>query len=101
MQPQSTDDETAKAAMNARLRASRERAKAAKAAEPPEDRIARLKVLKEQTTLRISGVCELSGLSETTVRGLIKSGQLKSFKVGRARLVRVPDFEAFMAGGQS
>ena len=51
--------------------------------------------------LSVAEWCDISGLGVTTTYALINSGQLKSFKVGRRRLIRVADAMAFLAGEQA
>ena len=42
---------------------------------------------------------ELLGVSRDTVYVLLRSGQLRSLKVGRARLIPVSSLEEFLTGG--
>lgn len=48
--------------------------------------------------LTVSEVCELLHLSRPTVYGLINSGQLRSFKVGRVRRVPTSAVDDYVAG---
>lgn len=48
--------------------------------------------------LTVTEVCELLHLSRPTVYGLINSGQLRSFKVGRVRRVPTSAVDDYVAG---
>lgn len=50
-----------------------------------------------RVSLRIDDVVRATGLGKRTVERLIRSGELHSFTVGTARLVRMADLEDFLA----
>lgn len=50
-----------------------------------------------RTLLSIEDCAQTLGLSRTTTFGLIRTGQLPSFKVGSRRLVRRADLERFVS----
>jgi excisionase family DNA binding protein len=47
--------------------------------------------------LDVPGVCEATNLGPTTIAGLIASGELRSIKVGRRRLIPHEALEQFIA----
>lgn len=54
-----------------------------------------------EPTKRLLSVPEVevkTGLGRTTVYGLMTNGDLRSVKIGRRRLVRSEDLDAFLAG---
>jgi excisionase family DNA binding protein len=46
--------------------------------------------------LSLDEACKVLGVSRTHVFSLMKSGELKSFKIGARRLFRYSDLEAFI-----
>jgi excisionase family DNA binding protein len=47
-------------------------------------------------TLTINSTCDATGLSRTTIYGLINQGRLKTIAIGRRRLVVYSSIEALM-----
>lgn len=54
----------------------------------------------EKLTLRVTEVCSMTGLKPTTVRALIKSGELPSIRVGKAILVSVFELQKWIKAKQ-
>lgn len=52
----------------------------------------------DRLSYSIGEVAELTGLGRTTLYQLIGQGELPSCKVGRRRLIRAADLEAFLDG---
>lgn len=44
----------------------------------------------------VSEICKMLNLNKLTVRGMIKEGSLKAYKVGKLYRISSKDFEAFM-----
>ncbi len=53
--------------------------------------------LRKKQNLKVDGACHYLGLGRTFVYGLISSGQLKSLKIGKSRLVPVWAIEEYLA----
>lgn len=53
--------------------------------------------VEERAAFRIDEVRQLFGCSRDTVDRLIASGELRSWKIGRARFVSASEIERFMA----
>jgi excisionase family DNA binding protein len=54
------------------------------------------KSMLERLVLNVAEVMDITGLSRQYVYNEIKSGRLRSLKVGRRRLVRVADLETWL-----
>lgn len=58
-------------------------------------------------TLTVNSFCELTSLGRTTAYKMLNEGRLRSFSVGRRRLITMESVEAFLAqavedtGGQA
>jgi excisionase family DNA binding protein len=50
----------------------------------------------ERVVLTVAEVMDTTGLSRQFIYNEVRSGRLRSLKVGRRRLVRVPDLEAWL-----
>jgi excisionase family DNA binding protein len=50
----------------------------------------------ERVVLSVKEVIDITGLSRQYVYDEIRSGALRSLKIGRRRLVRVPDLEKYL-----
>lgn len=50
----------------------------------------------EPWAVRVDDACRLTGLGRTTIYGLLKSGRLRSVKVGRARLIDRASLQALL-----
>jgi len=48
--------------------------------------------------VRVTVACQLTGLGRTTIYELIKSGKLRSVKIGRARLIDKASLRALLDG---
>jgi excisionase family DNA binding protein len=48
--------------------------------------------------VRVAVACQLTGLGRTTIYELIKSGKLRSVKIGRARLIDKASLRAMLDG---
>lgn len=51
----------------------------------------------EQLAYRPAQVCDMLGMPRATLYELLRSGELKAIKVGRATYVRRADLEAYLA----
>lgn len=52
----------------------------------------------EPLAIRVDVACRLTGLGRTTIYALLKSGRLRSVKVGRARLIDKASVRALLDG---
>lgn len=52
----------------------------------------------EPWALRVDDACRLTGLGRTTIYELMKSGRLRSVKVGRARLIDRASLRTLIGG---
>lgn len=64
--------------------------------EQPSLRVADLVIAKQ--AMRVSEIVDLGIVSRSTVKRAIKSGELPSYAIGRARLVRSADAVAWITG---
>lgn len=55
-------------------------------------------VTDDNLLLNVDDVCRKLRLSRSTIYALVKSGELKSVAIGRARRFTIQDIEAYVAG---
>lgn len=61
--------------------------------------IASKKANNEPRALRLPGACEYTGLSRASLYRAIKSGKLRSIKIGKCRLFLRADLDLFLMEG--